>query len=101
MGRVSLVWVAFSDTSCGVVGYLLFVYKGVVPGTGAPVFSARGGGGVIFPTEVWASVCCPCRVVTGGFPSVRVELCGLHCAPLGSATVAATLIGAYSPVCAE
>jgi hypothetical protein len=43
MGRVTLVWVAFSDTSYGVVGYLLFVYKGMFPGTGAPVVSARGG----------------------------------------------------------
>ena len=94
MGHVSPVWVAFSDTSFGVVGYLLFVYKGMVPGTGAPVFSARGGGWGIFPTEVWASVCCPGRIVTGGLPVARFGLCGLHCAPLGSATFAATLIGA-------
>ena len=45
MGRVTLVWVAFSDTSYGVVGYLLFMYKGMFLGTGAPVVSARVWGG--------------------------------------------------------
>ncbi len=51
-------------------------------------------GEVIILGEVGASLCCLGRVVTGETSEARVGLYDRHCAPFGSATVAATLIGA-------
>ena len=43
MGRGPLVWVAFSDTSFGVVDYRLVMYRGTILVVGLTVVSAQGG----------------------------------------------------------
>ena len=48
LGRGPRIWVAFSDTSFGVVDYRLVVYKGMVPVMRLTVVSARG---VYFPRK--------------------------------------------------